>query len=146
MQSLVEEVRRLRMAVERLGSTMPRMQITMQRLQIQEQKVAEASRQWRELRNHSMAASAEQAIEERRMQEMEEHVQNEQDLTRRKMFQEQRDAMKVGLERSSQMLQQTSAQEAEAATLLRLEQSKLDELSERLNQLLSSLDAPGRQP
>src|SRR2546423_842383 len=39
MQSLLEEVHQLRLAVERVGSIMPRMQSTLQRMQMQEQRV-----------------------------------------------------------------------------------------------------------
>jgi chromosome segregation ATPase len=140
MQSLLAEIHQLRLAVERMGSIMPRMQIVMQRMQLQEQRVAELSRQLKDVQNRLIGTSAQQARLAPHIQELEGRIREEQDPNRRKALQEQHSGTKGELERTAQMVQQLSAQEAEVAGALRQEQSKVDELSERLNTLERALD------
>jgi len=140
VQNLVAEVHQLRIAVERMGSIVPRMQITLQRLQLQEQRVTELSRQLMELRARLSAVTADQAREIPRLQELADRIRDAQDPTRRSLFQEQHDQAKSNLQRVTGMVQQLSTQEAELASLLRTEHSKLDELTEKLTTLERALE------
>lgn len=142
LQALLTEVHQLRLAIERAASATPRIQITLQRLLVQEQKVERISRELSGIRQGMTNVSGEQARMTQMSQDLETRIAQEQNPSRRNELERQRSDIRAGAERFARMVQQNQAQETELGSSLRLEQARLDELSDRLTALDRSLEAP----
>jgi chromosome segregation ATPase len=142
LQSLLTEVRQLRMAVERAASVLPQTQVLLQRFQLQQQHVETLSRQLEQLRDRITRSSAEDAHFAAEVRDVESGERQEKDATRRRELEERLKTAKAQLEQQAISDQQQRARESQLAGQLQNEQSKLNDLQERLDALERLLQAP----
>jgi predicted nucleic acid-binding Zn-ribbon protein len=150
LQALLTEVRQLRQALERSAVVAPKIQVTLQRVQLQQDQVARVSRQLEDLRNQTARSTAEETALSTELKATETRLAAESDAPRRQQLEDEMRRLKsvleqVGERRKMQEAGQT-ARESELEGRLRSEQSKLDELNDRLNALERALDGPAKQP
>lgn len=148
LQALLTEVRQLRLALERSASVAPMIQLTLHRIQIQQTEVARASAQLETLRAQMAKSADEQAGVLSHIKSREALLTQELDATQRKNFELEVKMTKVRLEQQAEQRgiqdAQQRAQESELAGRLYAEQSKMTELTERLNSLEKMLLAPAQ--
>ena len=142
LQSLLAEVRQLRMAVERAASVLPQTQVLLQRTQLQQQHVETLSRQLEQLRDQITKSSAEDAHFAAEVRDAETRASQEQDATRRRYEEERLKSAKAQMEQEAIRDQRQRARESQLAGQLQNEQIKLSELQERLDALERVLQAP----
>ena len=143
MQALVAEVRQLRKDLQASNGNALKAQILLQRLQFQEAAVARASEQLNDARGRLAATQrhrAEVADTSRRFAELLENTETSSEDRQR--FQGEISAKKQELEALAAVEQQQQAAEMEAEEQLRTEQTKLNELEERVDRLEKNLDNP----
>lgn len=121
LQSLVTEVRQLRLAVERAASVVPQTQILLQRVQLQQQRVDSLARQLEQLRDQMAHSEAEDSALAARMKNAEARIGDEQDPSRRREMEETITAVKTQLERSATTDAQERGRESELAAQLQTE-------------------------
>lgn len=142
IQTLLAEVRLLRLALERSAVVAPKIQLTLQRMQLQQDSVSRASRELEEVRNQMAKSAAEEASVSTQIREVEASAAREQDAGRRKALETEVKGMKSLMEQQGIGHSQLRARENELAGRLRTEQVKLSELSDhRLNTLERMLEA-----
>jgi len=132
IQALLSEVRQLRLALERSATATPRLQSLLQRMQWQQDTVSRLSGQLEGLREQLAQPLPEFDLSLR----MTEHTMPPE---QRKMVEEE---LKKNKARFEQERTQQRARESELASRLQAEQAKLNELSDRLDNLEKSLEAP----
>ena len=142
LQSLLAEVRQLRMAVERAVSVLPQTQVLLQRTQLQQQHVETLSRQLEQLRDQITKSSAEDAHFAAEVRDAETRASQEQDATRHRYEEERLKSAKAQMEQEAIRDQRQRARESQLAGQLQNEQIKLSELQERLDALERVLQAP----
>jgi|SRR6516162_4759091 chromosome segregation ATPase len=143
MQALVAEVRQLRKDLQASNGNALKAQILLQRLQFQEAAVARASERLNDARGRLAATQrhrAEVADTSRRFAELLENTETSSEDRQR--FQGEISAKKQELEALAAVEQQQQAAEMEAEEQLRTEQTKLNELEERVDRLEKNLDNP----
>jgi chromosome segregation ATPase len=137
---LLQEVRRLREAIETMVSTGARVQIVFGRLQLQEQRTSTAARRLEELRQSLARTTREAAELSTRAAELDERLRNfrgkpeaveniEAEITQLKRVSTQMEAERARLQN----------EEAAAAAALAAEQSRWIELNQQLDELDRSL-------
>src|SRR5260370_27979469 len=142
LQSLLAEVRQLRMAIERAASVLPQTQVLLQRTQLQQQHVETLSRQLEQLRDQITKSSVEDAHFAAEVRDAETRASQEQDANRRREVEERLKSAKAQMEQEAIHDQRQRARESQLAGQLQNEQSKLNELQERLDALERVLQAP----
>ena len=143
MQALVAEVRQLRKDLQASNGNALKAQILLQRLQFQEAAVARASERLNDARGRLAATQrhrAEVADTSRRFAELLENTETSSEDRQR--FQGEISAKKQELEALAAVEQQQQAAEMEAEEQLCTEQTKLNELEERVDRLEKNLDNP----
>ena len=144
LTSLLAEVRGLRAAMEQVASSGPRVQLAMGRLQLQEQRVTAAVRKLDDL--HDRRIDAERDIAQIRAQLVQSQEMVERmaaDAPERPTFESQNKALKEGIALRAADVQRLSAEEVDAAAALSAEQSRWNEINQRLEELERAL-APRR--
>src|SRR5258708_22605146 len=109
LQSLLFEVRQLRVALERASSLLSQTQLLLQRAQLQQQHVESVSRQLEQLREQMTKSSAQDAYAAASLKDLEAHISQEQDPKRRRELEEEIKGLKRHLD-----LQGISDQEQKA--------------------------------
>ena len=142
LRLLLAEVRQLRMAVERATSVLPQTQVLLQRTQLQQQHVETLSRQLEQLRDQITKSSAEDAHFAAELRDAEARASQEQDANRRRDVDQRLKSAKAQLEQQAMHDLAQRARESQLAGQLQNEQSKLNELQERLDALERMLQAP----
>ena len=145
MQTLLIEVRQLRMALERSTSLLPRVQVTAQRLQAQQDRVDRLSRELRDWRRQMADHAAERDGLAAAIKQMDEQVTQDQDPMHRKEMAEAKKQINLRLAPLSAREAQERAEEIDLLSQLQSEQAKLNALSEQLDSLEKSLQAPATQ-
>jgi hypothetical protein len=149
LQTLLNEVRQLRLALERSAVVAPKIQVTLQRMQLQQEQVTRLSRQLEDVRNQLAHSGAEAVDIGAQLKVDETRLASEQDATRRKQIEEETRMLKLRLEqvseRQSMQATQQQARESELAGRLQTEHNKLNELNDRLTGLERMLDGPPKQ-
>ena len=137
---LLQEVRRLREAIETMVSTGARVQIVFGRLQLQEQRAATAARRWDDLREQVARVTREVTELTARTQELEERLRDSRDTPE----------VRANIETELPHLKRTAAQmeaerarlqleESQAASVLATEQGRWTELNQQLEELERTL-------
>lgn len=126
VQQLTAEIRQLRLILERSAVVTPRITVMLHRIELQQAEVQRISGQLEGIRMQLNAPSG--FPDEAQIQVMEASVPAEN----RKLMQEQ---MKKQKERWEQEHERLRAQEVDLAGRLRTEQSKLQEMNDRLDAL-----------
>jgi hypothetical protein len=143
--ALLSEVRALRLAIERSTLLGTRMQITLQRIQLQEQRTARVSQELERARREAADAQNANANITSRLKHDEDEQSATTDPVRRKQLEDVVKRMKVEAELMTTREQQSRAREAEIATQVRNEQSRLIELNDSVNQMERAHDEALRQ-
>ncbi|MBS1828861.1 MAG: hypothetical protein JST93_26395 [Acidobacteria bacterium] len=142
MQTLISEVRQLRLALERSTIVVPKIQMTLQRVQLQQDAVSRASRDLDAARNQLTRSADEQMHLSVEMKRAEAVVAQEQDPLRRKDFEGRVAALKTSLDQMAATQAEQRVREGDLGVRLNYERAKLEELNDRLNTLERSLDSP----
>jgi chromosome segregation ATPase len=132
LRSLVEEVRRLRIAVEQSTSLVPRIQLSMQRTQLQQDRVDRLSKQLSDLRTQMAGAQSRLVERTNQLKFSETRLNQELDPGRRKDLENMMEALRTELQEANAQSQRRQAEEAQLSTQLQTEQAKLTELSDQL--------------
>ena len=140
LQTLLSEVRQLRLALERSVSIGPKIQLTLQRLQMQEQKLQRVSLQLDAVRKeiYGQGLPSKRAVEQ--IPVLEQGLASESNPARHKELEAQLADLKYVASR--QVDSQLLAHESELTSSVRVEQAALNELNEKLNAIERLLDAP----
>jgi chromosome segregation ATPase len=142
LQTLLSEVHQLRVVLERSAAIAPRIQIAVERLKLQQEQVARTSRELADLRDRLDHSRSQLSRMQQGVQSLEASATQETDATKRHDFDEALKMMKLDGERSEKSTQQLQAREGELAAQLQSEQSRLTELSDRLDQIERALSTP----
>jgi chromosome segregation ATPase len=139
LQTLLAEVRQLRIAIERSNQIGPRIQISMERLRLQQEQVARIARQLDDLRRELDKSRPEQAKVQQRIQALDSQATQTADPVHRKEMEEVSKELKLEAEQAEKSLQQAQVREGELASRLQAEQGRLAELNDRLDQVERAL-------
>lgn len=135
LQTLISEIRQLRMSIDRSANLLPKMQLAVSRLQNQQERVDRRERELQGIRNQI----SEQTMAATRFQEMvkqfEEKARVAQDPATRKNAEDSLDSMKMAMKQQTSQEQRNRVLESEALAQLRSEQDKLHELEQQLDRL-----------
>jgi len=142
LQTLLAEVRQLRIALERSTQIAPRIQIAVERLKLQQEHVARVSRQLEDVQRELDHRRAEHPRLLHRLQAMDNAVSQTTNPQEQKDLNYRVSEFKLETELAEKSLQQFQAREGELASQLQAEQSKLTELNDRLNQMERALNVP----
>ena len=144
-ESLLTEVRQLRLAVERATSLLPQTQVLLQRAQIQQQRVESLSRQLEQLRDQIARSAGENSKLAGEVKDIESRVTQEPDPSRRRDWEAGIKRAQAQLEVDAVRDQQQRARESELAGRLQNEETKLNELNDRLDALARQLESPSKK-
>ena len=133
---LLQEVRRLREAIEMMVSTSARVQIVFGRLQLQEQRTATAARRLDDLREAVARVTREASASLARVQDLEEKLRdNGMPVEERKNLEFEVIAMKRVAAQVETERQRLQNEETQAAGALASEQGRWLELNQQLEEL-----------
>ncbi len=141
-ESLLSEVRQLRLAVERATSFLPQTQILLQRAQIQQQHIESLSRQLEQLRDQIARSAGENSKLAGEVKDIESRLTQEPDSARRREWEAGIKRAKEQLEGDAARDQQQRARESDLASQLHNEEAKMNELNDRLDALVRQLESP----
>src|SRR5262249_24554864 len=141
MQALLVEVQQLRFAIERSTLLGTRTQIAMQRMQMQEARASRLSQELDLVQKEISDIQAKAPHSAARVKNLEDGIHQFNDPAQRKAVEAEINREKLLLEQLSAQEQQRRAREAELANQLRAEQSRVNELQDRINQMERALDA-----
>jgi hypothetical protein len=133
IQSLLIEVRQLRLAVERSASAMPRMQLLLTRFQLQQERVDQLARELKDFRSMMAANLSNKESMAAQIRDLESQAQL--DPAQRNRVEAMKKALTSQLEQQGVHEQEERQQELELSTRFRVEQTKRDDLSDQLNSL-----------
>jgi DNA repair exonuclease SbcCD ATPase subunit len=142
LQTLLAEVRQLRLAIERSNQIGPRIQIAVERLKLQQEQVARVARQLDDLRRDLDKSRSEQGKAQQRIQALDSQATQAADPVQRKGMEEASKELKLEVEQGEKSLQQLQVREGELASQLQVEQGKLAELNDHLDQVERALKLP----
>ena len=142
LQSLLTEVRQLRVTLERTMMVWPQMQLLLQRAQLQQQRVESVSRQLEQLRDQLARSAADSGRLAAEVKRTEEILTEEQDARRRRDIEINLKRIKAVSEEQATRDQQQQARESQLDGQLQGERAKLNELNDRLDALERVLQAP----
>ncbi|HET9320880.1 MAG TPA: hypothetical protein VFO27_13930 [Bryobacteraceae bacterium] len=142
LQTLLAEVRQLRLAIERSNQIGPRIQIAVERLKLQQEQVARIAGQLEDLRRGLDKSRSEQGKAQQRIQALDSQATQATDAVQRKNMEEVSKELKLEVEQAEKSLQQMQAREGELASQLQTEQGKLAELNDHLDQVERALKLP----
>jgi len=142
LQTLLAEVRQLRLAIERSNQIGPRIQIAVERLKLQQEQVARIAGQLEDLRRGLDKSRSEQGKAQQRIQALDSQATQATDAVQRKNMEEVSKELKLEVEQAEKSLQQMQVREGELASQLQTEQGKLAELNDRLDQVERALKLP----
>jgi len=142
LQTLLAEVRQLRLAIERSNQIGPRIQIAVERLKLQQEQVARIAGQLDDLRRGLDKSRSEQGKAQQRIQALDSQATQATDAVQRKNMEEVSKELKLEVEQAEKSLQQMQVREGELASQLQTEQGKLAELNDRMDQVKRALKLP----
>ena len=146
LQALVAEIHQLRQELQTTTIAGQRVQIALFRLQAQTATVARASARWEEAHGKVLMAQSNEKGLTGKLQRTEEAIRNSQDPREREAATTQvLPELKAAVEREAAEEQRWAVVETEAASQLRAEQAKLDDLQALLDKLDKILDSYSRK-
>ena len=145
LQALVSEIHQLRQDLQATTVAAQRVQIALFRLQTQTTAVARATSRLDELRSRISQAQSQHGEIAARMQMFEEKQRNSHDPNELKIAADVLPQLKAGMDREAGEEQRLQASEAEAASQLRTEQARLNDLQDQLDKLDKILDGFGKK-
>jgi predicted nucleic acid-binding Zn-ribbon protein len=132
LQTLLNEVRALRLALERANQLGPKIQIGLARMRFQEERVQGITRQLDAAHNELSNIQNTQSGLAGKIKELESRISQGTDPTVRKQVEYDIESMKGEMERLNAREQQFRAREAELNVLLQNEQAKWNEINDQL--------------
>jgi hypothetical protein len=142
LETLLKEVRALRIAMERSNQIAPRIQIALARIQLQEERVRNAARQLEAAREALAHAEIRRTELVDRVKTGEKIAAQTTDPKERQAFTQEMEMMTAEIERMKTLDQQLRAKEAEASALLLNEQARWNEASDLLTSIERALTPP----
>src|SRR5262245_28028448 len=140
LQTLLSEVRQLRLALERSNLLGPRIQIAVSRIQLQQEQVARLNGRVENSRRNIVDLQDKQAEVTDHGKRVEAQLMEVQDPHERKALEFGLQQNKSTLERLKVLEQQERSREAELASALVNEQSRLVELNDRMASIERPID------
>jgi hypothetical protein len=141
LQALVSEIHQLRQDLQATTVAAQRVQIALFRLQSQTAAVARLTSRLDEVRSRLSPTQSHHSELARRMQQLEEKQRDSHDPNELKAVTEILPQIKFELDREAGEEQRLQALESEAASQLRTEQARLNELQDQLDKLDRILDS-----
>jgi chromosome segregation ATPase len=141
MQALLAEVRQLRQDVRHVAAINGRAQLMLRQMELQEQRLTHASAQFNDIRSQIAHVSSQRGDAAKKIESLEARIPQEQD---QKVAADQEIMVKVlkeSVERLSASEASLRAQEADAANAVQSEQTKWQDLSDRLSALTQGLES-----
>lgn len=142
LQSLLTEVRQLRLTLQRTNLSMFRAQIMIERLRMQQQRVDELTQQLEENQNELTGSGLTRSQLADRSQDLESQIKAEQDAIRRAQLEAQLKELKYVVAQQTEQEVQLRARQTQLTAQLQTERSKLDEIDSRLDALERELEQP----
>jgi hypothetical protein len=141
LQTLLSEVQQLRLAIERSTLLGTRIQIAIQRMAMQEARTARLAQDLDRLRRELTDLQLAQPREAERLKELEEEQSQARDPEARKEREAAIKQFKIELEHTATRERQQRVREAETSSQLALEQGRLTDLHQRIDEMERALDA-----
>ena len=145
LQTLLNEVRELRLSIDRSTLLGARTQIALQRIQIQEARTARLSQGYESIHQQAEEITSHRARVAARAKETEDSVARLSDIHERQGAEETAKQLKGEVEALTGTEQRIRAREAELAGQLQIEQGRLQELFSRVDEMERALDQAIRQ-
>ncbi|HEV8145127.1 MAG TPA: hypothetical protein VGP79_02025 [Bryobacteraceae bacterium] len=145
IQTLLGEVQQLRLAIERSTLLGARTQIALQRIQIQEARTRQLEQDANGFRTQADSLTASRSQFEARLKDAEEQLPRVADPKQRLAMEQEVRMSKETLASMTMAEQQARAREVGATNQARLEQSKLQDLLARVDEMERVLDQAIRQ-
>jgi chromosome segregation ATPase len=143
LQALLAEVRQLRQALERSTLLGPRILIAVERVKMQQEITGRVQRELADVRREVERLDGELTRMSTGAKEAEAELPSVTDPVAKKEREARMHEFKGQLEAMQQRLTGARAREADLATRVRLEESNLDLVQEKLNQIERALDKVG---
>jgi len=140
LQSLLREVRQLRLALQRTNLNVFRAQIMLERMRTQQERVDRLTRQLEENQNEITGSDLSQSQITERSRDLESQIKQEQDAERRAQLEAQSKELKFIMDQQTERETQLRARQAQLTTQLLTERAKLDEMDSRLESLERELE------
>jgi hypothetical protein len=142
LRTLVDEVRQLRLALQRTSLGAYRFQFVFERQRLQQGRVDSATREVQTLRLQIDNAKFARTQFVERAKETQEQLEQEQDQKRRTMLEQQLKEFKVILSTQAQQDERQRDREQVLTAQLQVDQLKLDDLNNQLDNLERELTTP----
>ena len=142
MQTLIQEVRQLRLAIERSSTIFPRMQLTLARYQNQQDRVERLERELRTVHNQFLTEASSKEHMSSTLIRMEEQARQTPDAATKAQLEDSVQQMRKELESLNQREQLARLQDSDLTAQVKVEQARLAELSSQLEQLDRKLQDP----
>ncbi|HWQ34857.1 MAG TPA: hypothetical protein VNQ79_18585 [Blastocatellia bacterium] len=147
VRALLNEVTLLRMILQQTNFTGTRAQILVERIRVQQERVERLTRDLENIRDQIGETKLQQLKSAEMLREVETQLSREQISARRNDLLMQQRLLRFEVEKFSQQEQRLRDREAQMVSLVRIEQSRLDELTDKLDTLerdLERQETPGR--
>jgi len=135
LQALLDEVHQLRMALEHANRTANEAQILVERIRIQQPRVDGLAHELGEIRSQIAKNQSQQGQFAKEIKEYETRLTSEQSFAGRADYEQQYKALQQALDVAKQSEQLLKDREAQLTSQVQLEQAKLDELNQRLDEV-----------
>lgn len=145
-QALLEEVRQLRLAIQRSNLGTFRAQVILERLRLQTERVNNLRELVERGQEEIANAKSNRPRMTDRLKDLEAQIEVEKDETRRAQFVAERTELRYALEQLSDQEQQQQDRENQLTSQLQVEQSKLDEINNKLDAMEAELRQPQDAP
>ena len=140
LQTLLGEVRQLRIVLQRGNLNTHHAQITVERMKLQQQRVDRLQTQLSEVGNHLAGTRKGLSQVANYLKELEVALTRETDAAKRAEIEKRQRDTKFEVEGMTEREQQQQGYETQLQSQLQMEQSKLNELNERLDTLQRELE------
>jgi hypothetical protein len=145
LQTLLNEVRELRLSIDRSTLLGARTQIALQRIQIQEARTARLSQGYESIHQQAEEIAAHRARTAARAKENEDNATRLGDSRARQEAEEMAKQLKAEVDVLAGTEQRARVREAELGSQLQIEQGRLQELFSRVDEMERALDQAIRQ-
>jgi DNA repair exonuclease SbcCD ATPase subunit len=140
LQSILEEVQKLRQDLRMTAATIQRAQLLLYRMRLQMDSVSRATERFEQARGELAQIQSQRNRANEQMRNLQDQLDRTQDSATRKQIQQAMEYTKNWTEQFTTGEPEAQAREAECASELRLEQEKLDELQRQFDALDHKLE------
>jgi predicted nucleic acid-binding Zn-ribbon protein len=140
LQSILEELRRLRQDLQSTSATVERMQLLLYRMRNQMDIVSRATEKWEAARSAAQQMESQRTAVTNQIKQQEANLNSITDENARRAVEQRIENAKGWLSQLSTDEPEVQAREAESANDLRLEKDKLSQLEEEIGRLDKKLE------